>query len=122
MYQRKMSELLPESWSGLAKIPSDGHWNMDENKERWLKWHKANPQVWELFKQFSFEVIESGRKKYSAWQVIGRCRWETDIQTTGKEFKISNDFIAYYARLFMETYPEHKGFFQIKKLKSEKQD
>lgn len=39
--------------------------------------------------------------------------------TTGNEFKISNDFIAFYARLWMETYPEHKDLFNIKRMVGE---
>ena len=39
------------------------------------------------------------------------------IVTTGNEYKISNDFIALYARLFMHEYPDYKGFFRTKPMK-----
>lgn len=41
------------------------------------------------------------------------------MKTTGSDFKISNDFIAYYARLFHHDHPKHEGFFRTKKLKTE---
>lgn len=88
-------------------------------KEKWWKWHKDNPQVYELFERFTFEAIGSGREHFSHWLIMNRIRWETAIKTTGPVFKISNDYIAYYARLFMSLHPEYKGFFRIKKMKEE---
>jgi len=92
----------------------------EERKKKWWRWHKKNPHVWNLFQKFTFEAIRSGRKNYSHWAIIQRIRWETDIVTKGNPFKISNDWIAYYARYFIHTYPQHKGFFKIKPLKHER--
>jgi len=88
-------------------------------KEAWWAWHKANPHVWYLFERFALEAAESGRKNFSHWLIVNRIRWETAINTTGDDFKIRNDFIAYYARLFMVMHPEHHGFFRIKRMKDE---
>ena len=82
-------------------------------KQKWWQWHKQNPHVYELFVKFTFH------KRCSAWLIVNRIRWETTIETSGNDFKISNDFIAYYARLFHAHYPEHEGFFKIKKMKDE---
>jgi hypothetical protein len=90
------------------------------NKERWWAWHKKNPKVWVLFQKFTFEAIRSGRKNYSHWAVMQRIRWETDVNTKGDCFKISNDFICYYARYFIHTHPQHSHFFRIRPLKEEK--
>lgn len=94
--------------------------DVDKTKCRWWAWHKKNPQVWVLFQKFTFEAIRSGRTNYSHWAVVSRIRWETDIITKGNAFKISNDFIGYYARYFIHSYPEHKDFFVIKPLKHER--
>ena len=77
----------------------------EDKKKKWWAWHKENPQVWNLFQKFTFQAIRSGRKNYSHWAIIQRIRWETDIVTKGNPFKISNDWIAYYARYFMHIYP-----------------
>ncbi len=79
-----------------------------------------NPHVWDLFEQFTFQAINKGHKHCSAWLVVNRIRWETTIETTGNDFKISNDFIAHYARYFMALHPQHEGFFKTKQLKEEK--
>ena len=90
-------------------------------KERWWAWHQENPHVYRLFKRFTFEALMKQRHKHlGAWLVVNRIRWETNIETTGEDFKISNDFIAYYARLFMAQHPEHKGLFRTKRLKGER--
>jgi hypothetical protein len=86
-------------------------------KQKWWAWHKENPHVYELFKRFTHEAISRGHRNLSAWLIINRIRWETSIVTTGQDFKISNDFIAYYSRLFMHEFPQYKGFFRIKALK-----
>ena len=88
-------------------------------RQRWLDWHAANPNVYELFKQFAFEAIDRGHRRLSAWLVVNRIRWETTVETNGGDFKLSNDFIAYYARLFMDEFPQHRGFFRTKQLKGE---
>lgn len=85
-------------------------------KHKWWDWHKKNPHVYELFKKFTFVAINRGHRNLSAWLIVNRIRWETSIETTGCDFKISNDFIAYYARLFMHEHPEYDGFFRIKRL------
>jgi len=86
-------------------------------KREWWDWHKQNPHVYEMFKKFTFHAIERGHKHSSAWLVINRIRWETSIETKGNDFKISNDYIAFYARLFMVEHPKYDGFFRIKEMK-----
>jgi len=88
-------------------------------KERWWGWHKENPHVYQMFSSFTKTAIDAGLPHSSAWLIVNRIRWETAIETQGDTFKISNDFIAYYARLFMAYNPEHDGFFRTKKLKDE---
>jgi hypothetical protein len=89
-------------------------------RQRWLEWHRSNPQVYELFKEFTFQAIRRGHRRLSAWLVVNRIRWETAVETSGGDFKISNDFIAYYARLFMDENPDFRGFFRTKPLKEER--
>jgi len=86
-------------------------------KQKWWEWHKQNPHVFGLFEEFTFRAINRGHNRLSAWLVVNRIRWETSIETKGGDFKISNDYIALYARYFMHLYPEYNGFFKIKKMK-----
>jgi hypothetical protein len=88
----------------------------EQRKKDWWEWHKANPAVRQYFEKFSLEAIQRGRKKISHWLIINRIRWEVSILTTGEDFKISNDYIAFYARLWIALYPQHKDLFTIKKM------
>ena len=94
--------------------------NLEKRKRKWWEWHKKNPEVWERFESYTLEAIKSGREHYSHWAIINRIRWHSEIETKGGEFKISNDHICFYARLFHARYPQHKDFFRLKPLKEEK--
>ena len=91
---------------------------MTENlKEKWWAWHKQNPEFYKLFERFTFQAIERGHSRLSAWLIVNRIRWETMIVTTGDEYKISNDYIALYARLLMHQHPQYKVLFRTKPMK-----
>jgi len=93
---------------------------LQERKEAWWEWHKKNPQVWNKFEEYTLEAIKTGRKHYSHWAIINRIRWNREIETNGGEFKISNDYISFYARLFHARHPDHHDFFRLKQFKEEK--
>jgi hypothetical protein len=88
-------------------------------KQKWWAWHKENPHVYMLFDKFTRQAISRGHKNLSGWLIVNRIRWETSIETSGDDFKISNDYVAFYARLFMAKNPEYQGFFRIKRMKRE---
>lgn len=76
----------------------------------------ANPEVYELFKQFTFQAIQRGRARYSADAVFHRIRWHVDIETrSADDFKLNDHYTACYARKFMRDFPEHDGFFETRK-------
>jgi len=86
--------------------------------DKFNQYHKDNPQVYELFKRFTFMAIKRGHNRLSAWMIANRIRWETSIETFSvDEYKISNDYIALYARMFMRDHPKYDGFFKTKEMK-----
>lgn len=84
--------------------------------------HKANPEVARLFMHFTKQMISRGFKNYSSMSIIQRIRWETDqANVEGQSsFKINNNYAPWYARRFMEAFPEYEGFFRTRKRTSEK--
>lgn len=92
------------------------HQDFLARKQEWWEWHLKNPEVWKMFERFSFDAVNRGRKKISHWLIVNRIRWETAILTTGNDFKISNDYIAFYARLWKAKYPMHADLFNTKKM------
>jgi len=73
-----------------------------------------NPAVWQMFNQFTFDVIRSGHRRFSADSILHRIRWETTVIATG-HYKINNNFSADYARKFMREFPQYNGFFEMRK-------
>jgi hypothetical protein len=85
--------------------------------EKFYDYHNENPHVYKEFEDLSNQAWENGRRRYSGWTIINVIRWNFDITTTGKPFKISNDYIAIYTRLFNLRNPEKVGFFELKQCK-----
>tara|TARA_R110002153_G_C13078403_1_gene474068 strand:+ start:273 stop:650 length:378 start_codon:yes stop_codon:yes gene_type:complete len=92
-------------------------------REQVRTYHRDNPEVWELFKSFTLDLIYGGRKHYSANAIFERIRWEKDLGNGSEAaFKLNNNYRAFYARHFMATYPRYEGFFRTRTQPSSTQD
>tara|TARA_R100001244_G_scaffold54818_1_gene47180 strand:- start:967 stop:1332 length:366 start_codon:yes stop_codon:yes gene_type:complete len=88
----------------------------DQIKAKFAEFHSEHPDVYQWVTQFTFELIDRGYENYSIDGVLMRVRWEKDIYyDTSVGFKINNNFSAFYARMFMEEYPDHEGFFRTRR-------
>ena len=84
------------------------------------QFHEKYPEVWDMFVQFSFTMARRGYQNYSAYSIMQRIQWEKDAGGDGiTQFKINNNFVPFYSRRFMKTYPEFDGFFKTRVQKSE---
>ena len=92
----------------------------DEMLEQAKKYHAEHPEVWDAFVDFTFDRIKKGYNNYSVYSIMERIRWDMgQIGGDGiTEFKIGNNHRPFYARWFMEQYPEHAGFFRTRQQKS----
>lgn len=90
--------------------------------KKFFRFNSENPEIFKLFEKFAVEAKQSGRERFSHWMIINRIRWYTSIETTGKDFKISNDFIALYARALILKRPEFKNFFLLKQMKRNRKE
>ena len=97
----------------------------EKHIKRFVAFHTANPQVYELYKRFAFEALEAGIDRLSTNFIMQRIRWEVDIVTrgagwnprAGKPFKINDHTAPYFARLFVMDYPMHADKFEFRKIK-----
>lgn len=71
--------------------------------------------VYILFATVTFQVIEAGHAHYSARAVIDRMRWHMIIERGDREFKCPNEWTVVLSRWFHARYPEHDGFFKIRR-------
>ena len=82
--------------------------------------HAANTALYDRIKSKAAEARTTGRNKYSMWVIINVLRWDQEIVCNGDDFKISNDFIALYARMLVWDDPGYDGFFSIKQMNPER--
>ncbi len=89
-----------------------------EPGQKWVSrfpaYDEANPDIWQYFKQFTFELIKAGRTHASARMVLGRIRFETLVRSHDDPYKINSAFSASYARKFMREFPQHDGLFETR--------
>jgi hypothetical protein len=79
--------------------------------------HRSNPFVFRLFKQLAFQAKEQGRRRYSHQAIWHILRWNFDLPTHARGvYKLSNNYIALYARLAIKEHPRHfgHGFFRLR--------
>ena len=87
----------------------------EELRDAVTQFHQTHPKVWDLFDHFTRDRISRGFEHYSVNAIFERIRWETDQARTGEhEFKLNNNYSAFYARAFMRCNPEHEGFFRTR--------
>lgn len=80
--------------------------------EEFLTYHSKNPKVYDLFKQYTLQLLENGHTRVGARLVIERIRWDNLLNTIdSSKFKIRNVFVADYSRLFMKDFPQYGQVF-----------
>jgi hypothetical protein len=88
---------------------------------KWKRYHENNPWVYAEFLKVARELRADGFGECSAWLIINQIRWIVARKTKGDTFKISNDYVAIYARMAIWHFPdEFEHFFTIKKMKEER--
>jgi len=88
-----------------------------EAKKKWWAYHKQNPHVYAEFERLALHLISLGVPKCSHWLICNQIRWNHMIKTKADDFKINNNYFAYYARLFLHLHQDHAGFFELRELK-----
>ena len=88
----------------------------DKIKQDWWEYHRSNTHVYDMFEKFTLDVINAGHANFSAKAIFERMRWETAIETNDPDFKLQNNFTAYYSRYFMNQHPEFDGFFRTRNI------
>ncbi len=82
--------------------------------KKFIEYDSVNPEIYKMFKKFTFDVIKSGYQNCGSQMIIERIRWESIIVAKNDKFKINNDYAAFYSRKFMLDFPRHNKFFRIR--------
>src|SRR5262245_52039870 len=81
----------------------------------WLAFHTGHPEVYRLLETLALELAHQGRK-FGVKRIYEDARWDYKLPGSDREFKLSNSYTAYYARLLLERNPGLKGKLTIKTL------
>lgn len=84
---------------------------------QFIKFHRANPTVWEEFERLALSAIRSGVRRWSAKGIAEVVRWTFAVEQRSSVYKVNNNYVAYYARCFALKYPEYEGFFEFREVK-----
>jgi len=84
--------------------------------------HAENPYFYKMFAHYTREMIDAGHRNLSARLIFHHIRWMTkmrkpiDPEDTSPfgPFKVNNNYSPFYARMFMDDYPEYDGFFRTR--------
>ena len=85
--------------------------------EKFEAFHRDNPHVYNIFVALAHQWIDrTGRRKVGISALTERARWEIAINTrdADAEYKLSNSYRAFYARLIMAQEPELDGLFDLR--------
>jgi len=78
-------------------------------------YHKNNPHIYDTFESITLELIGLGRTQFAVRNILGKMRWDMAI-SGNDEYKINENYSAYYGRLFEEKHPSYEGFFRKKSI------
>ena len=87
-------------------------------RESFERFHAENPVVFKLFTRFALEAYASGIRHYGARALLERLRWELKVTIKTHDYKINNNYIAYYARLLAAEDARFADFFEFRQLRA----
>lgn len=97
-----MSEQLTFGWTAATAARFD-------------EFHAANPKVYDTLVELArLWVLRTGRSKLGIGALYERARWEIALATGDPDFKLNNNFRAYYARLIMRREADLDGLFELR--------
>lgn len=85
-----------------------------KHEQEFDKFHAENPKVYELFCEYVGKLKDAGYEHYSADAIIHYIRFQESLRTNSKDFKINNNFVAFYARKYMSEHLQDDGFFRTR--------
>lgn len=85
-------------------------------EEEFWTYHRANPHVFERLDTMARIALAKGYTRYSSRTIIAVMRWERDIITNTRDFKINDHHSPYYGRLWMRLNPHLPRLFETREL------
>ena len=110
--------MLSDEEIGALKKPKIDD-NLTENDhaviDGFFNYFLQNLEVWLAVQSITKEMVFKGVKKSGIVVVFGRIRYDYTIKTKSDKFKLSNNYMPFYAYAFAEKYPSFAFIFDYKK-------
>lgn len=96
----------------------------ETDRERFLKFHEANPHVYKKIVELAWEAKNGGFEHLGMRFLWERVRWWhlfecVDQSSIDAGYMMNDHHIAYYSRLVMDNEPGLKGFFRTRRMVGE---
>lgn len=82
--------------------------------QQFAAFHRENPDVYNRLRELAIDLRSRGHAKGSIAMLFEVLRWEHALATTDPDFKLNNNYRAFYARLLMDHEPRLRGFFETR--------
>ncbi len=86
-------------------------------RKQFLEFHENNPHVLKRIIGMTHELKDEGHSKVGMQMIFEVLRWQAMLRTIANDYKLNNDYAAFYSRLIMETNPDLDGIYMIRKSK-----
>ena len=84
--------------------------------ERFEQFHADNPRVYATLLRLAHEWVDVfGHRKVGMKALFEVARWQISLATSDPDFKLNNNYTAYYARLLMREHPALDGLFDLRR-------
>lgn len=84
---------------------------------KFMQFHTENPQVYVELRFMAQSLRARGRTHYGIKALFEVLRFHRALTTNDPDFKLNNNYHAYYARLLMKQEPTLHGFFETRERK-----
>lgn len=91
-----------------------------ELREDFLKFHRANPEVYEIYVSLLRKAHKRGKKRIGIGLLTEVMRWEMSLNTSGDEFKLNNNHRAFYARRIRKLEPDLGKLLTVRRQSSKR--
>lgn len=107
-----MNDLQPSLFQPVA-VPA----NLDPDAtlaEQFEAYHARNPHVYRAIVRMARDLRRKGVTRWGIANLVEKLRFDYAVMTDGDEFRLNNNYRAFYARLIMQNEPDLAGFFELR--------
>ena len=81
--------------------------------EAFIEFHRSNLHVYDELRRLAMQLKRRGYSQYGIKSLFEVVRWHRALNTSADDdFKLNNNYGAFYSRILMHFEPQLKGFFR----------